>query len=160
MDTQQQKQLKILVIGDSCEDIYHYGTCERISPEAAVPILKESSTETKPGMSSNVVSNLKSFGASVVHVTNERPIKKHRFVDQRFNQHLLRVDQGEDQALDTVDIKKIKSINTSLDAVVISDYNKGFLSSYDCEKITKYFKNTPIFVDSKKNDLSCLKTQL
>ena len=160
MDTQQQKQLKVLVIGDSCEDIYHYGTCERISPEAAVPILKESSTETKPGMSSNVVSNLKSFGASVVHVTNERPIKKHRFVDQRFNQHLLRVDQGEDQALDTVDIKKIKSINTSLDAVVISDYNKGFLSSYDCEKITKYFKNTPIFVDSKKNDLSCFKNSI
>ena len=41
MDIQQQKQLKILVIGDSCKDIYHYGICERISSEAPIPIMKE-----------------------------------------------------------------------------------------------------------------------
>jgi D-beta-D-heptose 7-phosphate kinase/D-beta-D-heptose 1-phosphate adenosyltransferase len=160
MDTQQQKQLKILVIGDSCEDIYHYGKCERISPEAAVPILKQTKVEIKPGMSANVVNNLKAFDASVTHVTNKKPIKKHRFVDERFNQHLLRVDEGENQVLDSVDLEKIQLFDETIDAVVISDYNKGFLSSNDCEKITKHFKNKPIFVDSKKINLSCFNNSI
>ena len=160
MDTQQQKQLKILVIGDSCEDIYHYGKCERISPEAAVPILKQTKVEIKPGMSANVVNNLKAFNASVAHVTNKKPIKKHRFVDERFNQHLLRVDEGENQVLDSVDLEKIKLVEESIDAVVISDYNKGFLSSHDCDKITRYFQHKPIFVDSKKINLSCFQNSI
>ncbi len=155
MSTLQQKQFNILVIGDSCEDVYHYGICERISPEAPVPILKETRVETKPGMSANVVNNLKSFNSRVIHITNKKPIKKHRFVNDRFKQHMLRVDEGEEQPLDKVDIEKIKSVSSKIDAVVISDYNKGFLSSYDCEKITKYFKDKPVFVDSKKINLTC-----
>lgn len=155
MDIQQQKQLRVLVIGDSCEDVYHYGVCDRLSPEAPVPILKESRTEVKPGMSANVVENLKSFGFEVLHIANKSPIRKHRYVDERFSQHLFRVDEGEQCALDSVNIKKIKTINKTLDAVIISDYNKGFLSSYDCQEITRYFKGVPVFVDSKKNNLSC-----
>ena len=54
MDDQQQKLSKILVIGDSCLDKYHYGSCERMSPEAPVPILKITRTETRPGMVLNV----------------------------------------------------------------------------------------------------------
>ena len=48
MDTQQLKLFKVLLIGDSCIDKYHYGTCDRISPEAPVPILnfKETTTPT------------------------------------------------------------------------------------------------------------------
>jgi bifunctional ADP-heptose synthase (sugar kinase/adenylyltransferase) len=53
MDTQQQKQFKILVIGDSCVDIYHYGECTRISPEAPVPIFKHEKSEKYGGMASN-----------------------------------------------------------------------------------------------------------
>ena len=63
MDIQQQKLYKILLIGDSCEDIYHFGTCQRISPEAPVPILKKAYEEIRPGMSANVAANLESFGA-------------------------------------------------------------------------------------------------
>jgi len=36
--TQQQKQYKILLIGDNCTDVYQYGTVDRISPEAPVPV--------------------------------------------------------------------------------------------------------------------------
>ena len=160
MDIQQQKQLSVLVIGDSCEDVYHYGRCDRISPEAPVPILRETRTEIKPGMSANVVNNLRAFEITVFYVTNKKPIKKHRFVDEHFNQHLLRVDEGEQQVLDSVDIKKIKSISKTLDAVIISDYNKGFLSSHDCERITRYFKDIPVFVDSKKINLSCFENSI
>ena len=34
MVTQQQKQLKILIIGESCQDTYVFGEVNRISPEA------------------------------------------------------------------------------------------------------------------------------
>ena len=46
---QQQKQFKILLIGDSCTDEYVYGTCERLNPEAPVPILKFNRKETTKG---------------------------------------------------------------------------------------------------------------
>ena len=30
--------MKILVIGDSCHDVFVYGKCDRICPEAPVPV--------------------------------------------------------------------------------------------------------------------------
>ena len=156
MDIQQQKQLKILVIGDSCKDIYHYGICERISSEAPIPIMKEQKTIIVKGMSSNVAENLKSFGVLVWHITNRKTIRKHRFVDLRFNQHLLRVDEGETEPLDRVNIKTIYDIQLP-DVVIISDYNKGFLTSEDCKQICEYYdlKKIPVFVDTKKNNIEC-----
>ena len=47
MGFQQQKSWKVLLIGDHCLDVYHYGVCERLSPEAPVPILKQLTTEIK-----------------------------------------------------------------------------------------------------------------
>ena len=82
----QQESWKILLIGDSCKDIYHYGVCERMSPEAPVPVLKQIRVEKKEGMSSNVKLNLESFGMDVLHFHNLEIIKKHRFVDSRYNQ--------------------------------------------------------------------------
>ena len=127
MGSQQQKSWKILLIGDHCLDIYHYGVCERLSPEAPVPILKQLKTETKPGMSSNVKSNLESFGIKVHHEKNEQALEKHRIVDSKYNQHLIRFDVGENHLLKELNFdKRVKNIK-SVDAVVISDYNKGLL---------------------------------
>ena len=67
MDTLQQPSWKILLIGDHCLDIYHYGVCERLSPEAPVPVLKVVKSEIKQGMSSNVNLNLQAFGLKVNH---------------------------------------------------------------------------------------------
>ena len=47
MDTQQQKSWNVLLVGDSCLDIYHYGVCERMSPEAPVPVFRETKKEKK-----------------------------------------------------------------------------------------------------------------
>lgn len=33
-----REKIKVLVIGDGCLDIFRYGKCERLSPEAPVPI--------------------------------------------------------------------------------------------------------------------------
>ena len=56
---QQQKQFKILLLGDNCTDVYQYGTVDRISPEAPVPVFKFSHEENRPGMAGNVFENLK-----------------------------------------------------------------------------------------------------
>ena len=89
---QLQKQLKILLIGDSCTDEYVYGTCERLNPEAPVPILRFNRKETTRGMAWNVRENLMSFGIEVFILTNKESIIKTRYIDEKSNQHILRVD--------------------------------------------------------------------
>ena len=158
MSTQQQRLLNVLLIGDSCEDIYHYGTCDRISPEAAVPGLKQSSVLIKKGMSSNVRLNLEAFRIFVTHHTNNEQIKKHRFIDTRYNQHLFRWDEGECEKLESFNIDFVTNVHSPIpDAVVISDYNKGFLNFQVCKGICQHFKEigVPVFVDTKKKDLTC-----
>ncbi len=160
MDIQQLKQFKILVIGDSCTDVYNYGTCERLSPEAPVPVVKLSYSEKKPGMALNVEKNLKAFGHETLILTNREAIIKERFVDQTTMQHLLRVDRGEEQELEPMFIGLLKTVNKmnfDYDCVVISDYNKGFLTHERCEQLIKELskRKVKIFVDSKKKDLSC-----
>jgi D-glycero-beta-D-manno-heptose-7-phosphate kinase len=155
MDIQQLGQFKILVIGDSCSDIYHYGTCDRLSPEAPIPIFKESRIESRAGMSANVAANLRSLGAKVQHFHNKEEIRKHRYVDSKSKQQLLRVDSGENINMVPFDVKEIN--HNEYDAIVVSDYNKGFLTSKECGEVCEFAKrnNIPLFVDSKKNDLSC-----
>ena len=97
MDIQQQKFWNILLVGDSCEDIYHYGVCDRMSPEAPVPVFRELRQEVRQGMSSNVKLNLQSFGMKVEHVHNSEKIRKHRFIEEKYNQQLFRYDQGEEK---------------------------------------------------------------
>ncbi|MAH44340.1 hypothetical protein CMI37_00830 [Candidatus Pacearchaeota archaeon] len=153
MDTQQQKSWRVLLVGDHCEDVYHYGVCDRLSPEAPVPILRQEETTSKPGMSSNVKKNLQSLGVKVTHYHNNETIKKHRLIDSRYNQHLMRFDEGEVGLLAEFNLDKISNIK-NVDAVVISDYNKGFLRSDTISQLCEKFKDTPMFVDTKKTDLS------
>ncbi len=163
MDIPQQRYYKIDLIGDSCMDVYHYGICERLSPEAPVPVLKENRRAAQPCMSWNVRLNMESFGDLVMHYTNDEKIFKHRFIDSRYNQHLLRWDEGEHQTIEVINPNIVKSSETP-DAVVISDYNKGFLPPDVCREIIQYYKelgpDIPIFVDTKKTDLSCFKGAL
>ena len=88
----QPTPYNVLLIGDSCTDEYVYGTCERLNPEAPVPILKFNRKETNDGMAMNVRKNLMSFGMKVYVLTNEERITKTRYIDERSNQHILRVD--------------------------------------------------------------------
>tara|TARA_R100001509_G_scaffold50111_1_gene27445 strand:- start:1 stop:747 length:747 start_codon:yes stop_codon:yes gene_type:complete len=143
--------MKILLIGDSCKDIYHYGRCRRINPEAPVPILEEEYFETKEGMSSNVYENLLSLNVNVTHLKNNEQIEKHRIVDLTYRQQLIRYDVGE-KNIKPLDCKKLKS---GYDIVVISDYNKGFITHDVAKYICKFYKDVPVFVDTKKKDLKC-----
>ena len=141
--------MKLLVIGESCKDVYHYGTCQRLCPEAPVPIFKSSKNQiTNGGMAYNVYNNLISLGAEVDVCTNKnwRSITKTRLVDKRSNYTVLRIDKNDDK-YGRCDVKNINYDDYS--AVVISDYNKGYLTEGDIEYISK---NHPLtFLDTKKS---------
>lgn len=147
MDTPQQKSFKVLLIGDSCEDEYVYGKCERISPEAPVPVMRYSKLETKSGMAGNVCLNLQSFDLHITFLTNSEKIVKTRFVDEKSNQHILRVDvEGKVKPL------HLPVSTNNFDVVVISDYNKGYITDNKLFDIVGEC-NVPIFIDSKKRIL-------
>lgn len=56
-------QLKVLIIGDVMVDAYIWGTVERISPEAPVPIVKATRRDFRLGGAANVALNVQSLGA-------------------------------------------------------------------------------------------------
>jgi len=143
----QQKQFKVLLIGDSCSDEYVYGICERLNPEAPVPILRETEVKTQRGMAWNVRENLMSFGIEVYILTQEERIIKRRFIDKRYNQQLLRVDIE-----DTVKPLEYDLPKEHFDALVISDYDKGFLTTQRIYELVEWFDG-PVFIDSKKTNL-------
>lgn len=138
---------KVLIIGDSCEDMFRYGTCDRLSPEAPVPVMKPTRTTGNGGMAINVFENLKAFGVSCDIITNDiRPVKT-RYVDEISNQVLLRVDESDDIKPITADI--LENVwHDDYDAVVISDYNKGFLNEDDIKYIAEH--HPLVFMDTKK----------
>lgn len=149
-NTQHLTLSKVLLIGDSCIDEYILGTVDRLSPEAPVPIIRVTGKTAVPGMAENVYLNLVALGITTDFVTNKEQIIKSRFIDQRSGQHLLRVDEEPKVSLwDGVTPHPI----SSYDLIVISDYNKGFLSYEHIEHVVSN-ASCPVFIDTKKTDLS------
>jgi D-beta-D-heptose 7-phosphate kinase/D-beta-D-heptose 1-phosphate adenosyltransferase len=146
MDSQPQKKFNILLIGDNCIDIYQYGTVDRLSPEAPVPVFVPRQQESKPGMAGNVYTNLANLGCHVNFLYGEVS-KKTRLIDQRSQQQIVRIDE------DTLSnpIEFLSEIPKVYDAIVVSDYNKGTVSYELIEELIK--TDIPVFVDTKKTDL-------
>jgi D-beta-D-heptose 7-phosphate kinase/D-beta-D-heptose 1-phosphate adenosyltransferase len=146
MDIQQPKQFNILLIGDDCADIYQYGTVDRISPEAPIPVFVPTSTDSKPGMAGNVYSNLIALGCNVNYLHGKTSVKT-RLIDQRSKQQIVRIDN--DQISPPLNFET--EIPSVYDAIVISDYNKGTVSYELIEELIAL--SIPIFIDTKKTDL-------
>lgn len=149
MDTVQHKKFKILLIGDNCIDQYQYGTVDRISPEAPVPIINYMHTVTKAGMAANVKDNLEKLNCIVDFIHGIKTCVKTRVIDIRTKQHLIRIDQDNPSKPVRVNYNNL----TQYDAIVISDYNKGSVD-YDTVENLRYRYNGPIFIDTKKTDLN------
>ena len=139
--------MKILLIGDSCIDKYVYGDAKRLSPEAPVPVLNYIRTTKTEGMAWNVFNNLKSFGVEVDMITQEEKIVKTRYIDKKSNQQILRVDEEYE-----VEELKFEKPEDNYDALVISDYNKGFITQEKLFEIVYSFQG-PVFVDTKKQEI-------
>lgn len=140
--------MKILVIGDSCEDFYVYGTSERFCPDAPVPVLKPIRKVKSLGMAGNVKENLEGLGVEVNLISNKEKIKKTRYVHERTNHMFIRIDEGEDN-IQRWNRKELSYIDfNKFDAVIVSDYCKGFLLEEDLKYISE---NHPLtFLDTKK----------
>ena len=138
--------MKILVIGDSCKDVFIYGTANRLCPEAPVPVfIPKRKTETG-GMAANVYENIQSLSVDVDLITNSEPITKTRYVEEKTNHQIIRVDSDASKS------KRIEGIEhipySDYCAIIISDYNKGFLEYEDIEFICS--KHDTVFIDTKK----------
>ena len=146
------KDIKILVIGDSCIDVFLYGNVFRLAPEGPVPVFNPDSEKNNGGMALNVKHNIDAIGASSTLITQEEKIIKTRYVDSRTNSLLLRVDTNDKATRISKDviqgIRNNQYKNISYDAIIISDYCKGFLLEEDIDQISK--NNFNIFLDTKK----------
>jgi bifunctional ADP-heptose synthase (sugar kinase/adenylyltransferase) len=136
---------KILVIGDSCQDVFIYGKTERLSPEGPAPVFIPLYETKNDGMAKNVVNNLKSFGLEVDLITNKTVMKKVRYIDDSFNHLFLRVDEND--SCERIDLNDIGDI-IEYSAIVIPDYDKGFLTTDDMEYISSL--HPLVITDTKK----------
>jgi bifunctional ADP-heptose synthase (sugar kinase/adenylyltransferase) len=136
--------MKVLVIGEKCFDIFVYGDVNRLSPEAPIPVLIPKNIVTGDGMGKNVVNNLialsKDDDYEIGFIHQEKAIAKTRFVEEKSNYPFLRVDEGEDN-IDRIEFTdEIVEEISSMDAVIVSDYDKGFLKHEDLLRISEYAK--------------------
>lgn len=142
--------VKVAVIGDVIIDKYIYGTSNRLSPEAPVPVVQHLYTEEKNGGAGNLFENLKSLQVDVTlfDFSNPKCIKTRVFCDGHY---VTRID-NDHKTQGSVVLEKIKNIDFSeYEFVILSDYNKGVL---DCsQEIISYINkfNCKIIVDPKKN---------
>jgi bifunctional ADP-heptose synthase (sugar kinase/adenylyltransferase) len=139
--------MRILVIGDACIDEYRYGEIRRVNPESSAPLLNFLDKEEKMGMAFNVAKNLRSFGAVVELLVPTEMSRKIRYIDRRTGEHLLRVDHDVQAQSCLIGSKYM------FDAIVISDYDKGFVTNEGIQKLRKRFKG-PIYMDTKKHNLA------
>jgi len=141
------RQFNILLLGDSCLDVYQYGHVYRLSPEAPVPVFVPTHEEKRPGMAANVQTNLQALGLDVSFITGQESVKT-RLIDSRSKQQIVRIDQD----IKNDPLEFVTEIPQVYHAIVISDYNKGLVTYELIEELRKEFPG-PIFVDTKKQDL-------
>ena len=149
--------MRVLIVGDSCKDVFVYGDITRLTPEAPVPVFNPLRKTENDGMARNVSNNVEALKIGIHTITNPNSIKKVRYVDDKSNQLVLRVDEHDycerinDMTLSMIQDNKCHVPMTGqieVDAIIISDYNKGFLHEDDIEWICQ--NNDNVFVDTKK----------
>ena len=181
----EKKSKPLLVIGDIFLDVFSECKVIKVSQEAPVLVLNPMDILKKEylGGAGNVYNNINSSGSKSKLITlcgynfnklfknilksqkdiflikdkNYKDIKKLRFLSNQ--KHILRVDYENKYNLNDSHIKKIlnhlNKVVKKMSCIVISDYNKGFLTENLITKIFKIAKNNniKIIVDTKKKDL-------
>ncbi|QKF82550.1 D-glycero-beta-D-manno-heptose-7-phosphate kinase [Halarcobacter ebronensis] len=164
----QQKESKILVIGDLMIDEYLWGDCERISPEAPVQIVDIKKESTLLGGAGNVISNLVAFGVDVgvlsvvgddevgllvknmiskqgakaflVEQKGRKTSRKTRLMAS--NSQVVRYDKESKNDISPISVKalfeRFQEKINHYDVVLISDYNKGVLTKELLNKVISY----------------------
>jgi bifunctional ADP-heptose synthase (sugar kinase/adenylyltransferase) len=137
---------RILLIGEQCDDIFIYGDTPRLSPEGPAPVFIPKREVYNGGMGMNVMSNLMALGVDVDFEHQQSPITKTRHIHEPSNTLLLRID--EEKNIDNIGDRLPKLDFWEYQMVVVSDYNKGFLTEEDIAYIG--FKHPNVICDTKK----------
>ncbi|BCB95126.1 RfaE bifunctional protein, domain I [Dissulfurispira thermophila] len=175
------KDKRILIIGDLILDRFIYGKVNRISPEAPVPVVEVVSESFLLGGAANVANNVIALGgnvsiAGIVGKDTAGRILKELFEERNINiegliedkrpttvktrviahhQQVVRFDREDRKRLDGKNLLNltnyIKKALKEHDAVIISDYKKGVISSSLIRTVVKHAKqnNTFVAVDPK-----------
>ena len=142
--------MKVLVIGETCVDKFVYCDAKRLSPEAPVPVLNPIKSVDNPGMAGNTYENVKALApeAIMASITQKQKITKTRYVEEKSNHMFLRVDEGEKFDCQFQWGMFADSSIAEADIVIVSDYNKGFLTNADLKEIAH--KSKLSILDSKR----------
>jgi len=144
------KKLKVVVVGETCVDKFIYCKINRLSPEAPVPVLIPTHTEVNSGMSGNTCANIKALDPSsqVIHFSNLKQITKTRYVEGKTNHMFLRVDEGDSKIESFKWSNDYEHFIKEADVVIVSDYDKGYLTDIDLIKIATHSRLS--ILDSKR----------
>lgn len=171
------KTPKILVLGDVIVDKYIWCSCDRISPEAPVPVVLAKQKELRLGGAANVYASLKALKAQVEIIAvigddeNKDFLKanlKGRLIIQKnhltplktriisSNQQILRLDdEKQSPSFDEQKLLKIYEERAKhFDLIILSDYAKGLISPNFCKKAIAFANKLkiPILIDPKGSD--------
>jgi D-beta-D-heptose 7-phosphate kinase / D-beta-D-heptose 1-phosphate adenosyltransferase len=175
--------MHIWVVGDLMLDEYVMGAVERISPEAPVPVVRVRDTEQRLGGAANVARQVAALGATVslagligddptgeeflrlcaaanidtravIKLKERRTTRKLRILGH--SQQLLRLDWEDVQpgSLQTT-VRMVSALTEGPrpDAIILSDYAKGVLTSEAISSITR-LGTGPVVVDPKHRDFT------
>ena len=142
--------MKVLVLGDVIIDKYIYGTSERLSPEAPVPVVNYQREVETLGGAGLVYENLKSLGVDVTLFETEQPssIKTRVICDGHYVTRIDDDNHADSTAvLETIELQDF----SEYEYVILSDYNKGVLD--ESLEIIKHINkfNCKIIVDPKEH---------
>jgi len=134
------KTKKVLVIGDIMLDVYQYGKCNRISPEAPVPVIEFTKEEKMLGGAGNVLRNLLSFGlqCEIISVIGEDltgRVVLDNLNDLRINTSSLIIDNNRKTT------EKIRIVSSGQHLIRIDKEEKHPISEVIEEKIISFVKN-------------------
>ena len=177
---EQLRQAKVLVVGDAMLDRYWFGSVDRISPEAPVPVVRIQREEERLGGAANVALNVQTLGpqASLLTVVGEdEPARTlRRLLEQQGVRTVLGSDPklytivklrviGRSQQLIRVDFENIPAHEVlaglleqfgkelrSHNAVLFSDYGKGGLTHIPRMIALARAAGIPVLVDPKGSD--------
>lgn len=155
---QQVKKTRIAIVGDSMLDIFSYGTIERMSPEAPVPVIELVSRDYLLGGAANVSKNISDLGGNVVlysvvgkddtsrmltkmltkekiktvfvHSTTRKTTTKERVIEN--SKHFVRIDVETKNEIERSEetrlIENFKKNSSAIDVLIFSDYAKGVIT--------------------------------
>jgi len=171
---------RVLLLGDTIVDIYTYGTAMGLSAETPTIVARRKEVKYSLGGAALVARNLLELGAQVQFVTlvggdqesalvsgfsapklklraivdSKRPTTvKHRFWVDGYK--LFQLDQRDDEPISSSlaqqVLEEVRCALPEIDAVVLSDYRHGLLSSELLAELLKRLHSTgkPVYVDSQ-----------